>query len=169
MRRVLAGLGLVTACALGAGLGAYAGSRDVHPVNTTPVTVPTWADPGSPPADPGSPPAYPDERWQDPSGLPYCLADGSPQDMLPCVDAQTGAVTTSPLDDAQAEGATVYELAQLTAYCVGDPVTAYPCLLEDEVGPVYGADGDEHTGCVLLLTTAEDSAVVCNDDTVWPS
>jgi hypothetical protein len=38
----------------------------------------------------GRVPAYEDERWQDPSGHPYCTY---PDDMLrPCVEAQTGIV-----------------------------------------------------------------------------
>lgn len=37
-----------------------------------------------------SAPAYADERWQDPSGFPYCV---HPDDGLrPCVEAQGGAV-----------------------------------------------------------------------------
>lgn len=71
-------------------LGVAGGTRDAQGTPGVPktVTTPEHTTPG-----------YEDERWQDPSGLPYCLADGSPQDLLPCIDAQTGEVTDALLED----------------------------------------------------------------------
>lgn len=63
----------------------YAFDRDTEALPVTPSVVVT----PPPPALEGEAPYYPQERWQDPSGLPYCYADGTPQDLLPCIDAQT--------------------------------------------------------------------------------
>lgn len=75
----LAALGLV-----------YTLDRDTTalPRPTATITpLPGWADTGGPV------PAYEDERYQDPSGLPYCV---TPDDGLrPCIDAQTQIIVTN--------------------------------------------------------------------------
>lgn len=82
---------------IGWGIGVHAGQTDAPPV-TIHEEDPGWdcATMGNQICGPVSPPVehqpvtsgYEDERWQDPSGLPYC---GVPV-MRPCVDAQTSIV-----------------------------------------------------------------------------
>jgi hypothetical protein len=74
MRRDWA-VAIVTTGALtlgGVALGYYAGSTDSPREDTVTVEVPTWAEP-----------SYEDERYQDPSGFPYCDVTDP---ILPCLD-----------------------------------------------------------------------------------
>lgn len=77
-------LALLVATLFAIWLGVTAGRSDAV-TYVTPRQLPTTAV-----TIPGVP-SYDDERWQDPSGYPYC---SHPDDgMRPCIDAQTGEVT----------------------------------------------------------------------------
>lgn len=89
-RRVLAAAYLIL-LTVGIIVGAYAGARSgaadtIRHELVTPVTAaPTWAEPVMPAGD--------DERWQDPSGLPYC-DPSSP--LYPCLHVNPFSVDGGP-------------------------------------------------------------------------
>jgi hypothetical protein len=50
-----------------------------------------------------------------------------------------------------------------------DEPTNIPCRVPMRETYVIGGDGSDHHGCVIVITTVEDSEMVCADDTVWAS
>lgn len=151
MRRILGGALLVTACTIGAGIGGYAGSSEPFSANRTVTAQPTWADGCGSDAD--------------------CAAMEESLNAAGLYLTGGGAVSTSPLDDAEAEGETAWDAAWLLTDCLPDGEPAeYPCLVPaDPVPYLTGPDGVQHYQCVVILTSAEDSTAVCADGTEWPS
>lgn len=144
----LGGALLVTACVIGAGIGGYAGSSEPISAKRTVTVQPTWADGCGSDADCAAM-----EQSLNDAGL--YLTGG-------------GAVSTSPLTDAEAEGETAWDRAWLNVDC--DDTGEYPCLVPaDPIPYITGPDGVQHYECVVILTTAEDSTAVCADGTEWPS
>ena len=150
----LGALGLVTACIIGAGVGAYGGAHDaqspdpVYPVNTSDTP---WLDGCSTDAD--------------------CAAmDRALTKMGRTLDGCNGDLTCE--GDVASEGESVYELAWLNIDCefvTSDVVAETPCIVPTNPFTFTDMDNVDHDECVVILTTAEDSELVCNDDTVWPS
>lgn len=50
--------------------------------------------------------------------------------------------------------------------CEGD---GYPCRTPMDPTYVVGPDGIVHNECIIIEVADETSAMVCSDDTVWPS
>lgn len=146
MRRVLAAAGLVTACALGGALGGYAGTHET--------------------AKPLAPQVTSDTPWLD-----GCSTDADCAAMEQAM-RQLYPDTIGESEDVTSEGDGPWEQAWLNVDCEFDsPDVALetPCIVPADPIPFTEPDGTVHPECVVVLTTAEDSELVCSDDTVWPS
>lgn len=97
---------------------------------------------------------------------------------IQCPDGWTGAypvpepivATNTPGDDGSVTIAGMWDTTMALPLCAEDlSVAVEPCRLNMDETYVVGGDGVRHDGCVVVLTTDEDSGMICRDDTVWAS
>lgn len=91
------------------------------------------------------------------------------------VTCPDGAWVEYPAPDEPGDDGSITDPGALAAAldlpaCTGeDAEPDLPCHLQTTPTYVVGGDGVRHDGCYVVLTTAEDSEMVCRDDTVWAS
>lgn len=91
------------------------------------------------------------------------------------VTCPDGARVEYPAPDEPGDDGSITDPGALAAAlglpaCTGkDAEPDLPCHLQTTPTYVVGGDGVRHDGCYVVLTTAEDSEMVCRDDTVWAS
>lgn len=101
----------------------------------------------------------PNHPWE------QCTIDG---ELITCPDGYT--TTWQSVPDTATRMAGAFESQSHLREC---PDTKDPAILPCRVpmAPTYvvGGDGTVHNHCLITLVNADDSMMVCRDDTVWPS
>ena len=95
-----------------------------------------------------------------------CTIDGV---TITCPDGWTGEYP-APEDDGSIYAAGAFTSQAHLTRCKGvDREPHLPCRVLMRPTYVVGGDGVRHEECYVTLVNAEDSQMVCRDDTVWPS
>lgn len=88
---------------------------------------------------------------------------------ITCPDGYTTTWQQPPPDGAEHDPHAHDDMLDLSV-CTDDTVQPdLPCRVKMTETYVVGGDGTVHDGCTIVVLNAEDSEMVCTDDTVWAS